>query len=205
MQLQPRAVGRLQPPATLSLQPATLSHARGSWRLHPRASCACDLAATSRGPHRGPGDAGDCEGGDKGNYRLADAEQARRVCTCTGGVLALYWHANAYVLHANGTCASRAPPRRRACSSQRRRAWRAAADVAAAGLSPSPRSMPRSMFVGSRATVSRAIVSMDCLPSSDQPGHPSALVHGEPLGSRAKSSACAPWALPGPCSAATEA
>ena len=162
--LQPRVVGRLQP--------ATLSHARGSWRLHPRASCACDLAATSRGPHRGPGDAGDCEGGDKGNYRLADAEQARRVCTCTGGVLALYWHANAYVLHANGTCASRAPARRRACSSQRRRAWRAAADVAAAGLSPSPWSMPRSMFVGSRATVSRAIVSMDCVPSSDQPGHP---------------------------------
>ena len=33
------------------------------------------------------------------------------MCTCTGGVLALYWHANAYVLHANGTCASRAPPR----------------------------------------------------------------------------------------------
>ena len=162
----PAEQGRLQP-ATLSLKPATLSHARGSWRLHPRASCACDLAATSRGPHRGPGDAGDCEGGDKGNYRLAAAEQARRVCTCTGSVLALCWHANAYVLHVNGLCASHAPPCRRACSSQRRRAWRAAADVAAAGLSPSPCSMPRSMFVGSRATVSRAVVSMGCVPSSD--------------------------------------
>ena len=45
MQLQPRAVGRLQP-ATLSLQPQPLA-THGSWRLHPRASCACDLAATS--------------------------------------------------------------------------------------------------------------------------------------------------------------
>jgi len=64
--LRPRVLGET---ATLSYAPRRV---RGCNRVHLEAATVFD-----------PGDAGDCESGDKGNYRLAAAEQARRMCTHT--------------------------------------------------------------------------------------------------------------------------